>query len=65
MRLRYPKSDGTSNGGECCGLKLTVADRSTSGEYKFKVMSLLLGGADAQHLQVFSLRVAAAAAQTK
>ena len=64
MRLRYPKSDGTDNG-KCCGLKLVVADGSTSGEHKFKVMSLLLGGADAQHLQVFSLRVAAAAAQTK
>ena len=64
MRLRYPKSDGTS-GGKCCGLKLVVADGTTSGEHKFKVMSLLLGGVDAQHLQVFSLRVAAAVAQTK
>ena len=44
-------------------MQLRVLDESTSGEHKFKVMSLLLGGADAHHLQTFSLRVANAAAQ--
>ena len=49
--------------GACCRVQLRVLDESTSGEHKFKVMSLLLGGADAHNLQTFSLRVANAAAQ--
>ena len=39
--------------------------KSTSGEFKFKVMSLLLGGADARDLQVFSLRSAATSVQAQ
>jgi len=44
---------------------LPVAQATSSGEHKFKLMSLLLGGADAKQLQVFSLRVAAGAAQDR
>ena len=47
----------------CCHVQLTIAPGTSSGEHKFKVMSLLLGGADAHHLQVFSLRVAASASE--
>ena len=48
---------------ECCRVRLEIASGTTSGEHKFKVMSLLLGGADANGLQVFSLRVAASASE--
>ncbi|KAL1503500.1 hypothetical protein AB1Y20_011981 [Prymnesium parvum] len=49
---------------ECCRVRLRVLPQTTSGEHKFKVMSLLLGGADAHDLQVFSLRVAASASES-
>ena len=55
--------DAASSDG-CCRVKLTIGQGTSSGEHKFKVMSLLLGGADAHNLQVFSLRVAAGAAET-
>jgi hypothetical protein len=48
----------------CCHVRLEITDGTSSGEHKFKVMSLLLGGADAHSLQVFSLRVAASASET-
>ena len=47
----------------CCSVRLEIASSSSSGEHKFKVMSLLLGGSDANSLQVFSLRVAASASE--
>ena len=53
-------ADGTA----CCRVQLTIAPGTSSGEHKFKVMSLLLGGSDAHSLQVFSLRVAASASET-
>jgi hypothetical protein len=49
--------------GGCCRVALRIAPGTSSGEHKFKVMSLLLGGADANNLQVFSLRVAASASE--
>lgn len=48
----------------CCRVQLKIDPGTTSGEHKFKVMSLLLGGSDAHSLQVFSLRVAASASET-
>ena len=47
----------------CCRVRLQIGTGTSSGEHKFKVMSLLLGGADAHNLQVFSLRVAASASE--
>jgi len=60
--LRPSRREDSADG--CCRVKLRIAAGTSSGEHKFKVMSLLLGGADAQHLQVFSLRVAASASET-
>ena len=51
-------------GGRPCNVRLRVLRQSTSGEFKFKLMSLLLGGSDASNLQTFSMRVAAQAAET-
>ncbi len=54
------RADGSE---PCCRVRMHIASGTSSGEHKFKVMSLLLGGADAQNLQVFSLRVAASASE--
>ena len=64
LRLR-PRRVGKrkGEGGRLCSVKLKVQQKSTSGEHKFKLMSLLLGGADASDLQTFSMRVAAQAAE--
>ena len=62
-RRDAPVDEGTNH--SCCSVSLKVLPKSTSGEFKFKVMSLLLGGADAHDLQVFSLRVAATSAQAR
>ena len=59
-RRDAPVDEGSNH--SCCSVSLKVLPKSTSGEFKFKVMSLLLGGAD---LQVFSLRVAATSAQAR
>ena len=56
---RYPSNEAEA----CCRVRAHIAPGTSSGEHKFKVMSLLLGGADAHHLQVFSLRVAASASE--
>ena len=58
-RLQAQKGEG----GRLCGVGLRVMRQSTSGEHKFKLMSLLLGGSDASDLQTFSMRVAAQAAE--
>ena len=52
-----------TNASTCCAVTLRVLRDSTSGEHKFKLMSLLLGGADAGSIQLFSMRVAASAAE--
>jgi hypothetical protein len=57
-RRAADKADG------CCRVHLHISAGTSSGEHKFKLMSLLLGGADATNLQVFSLRVAASASET-
>lgn len=57
------RADAGQAAESCCRVSLRIAAGTSSGEHKFKVMSLLLGGADAQHLQVFSLRVAASASE--
>ena len=57
-RRAVDKTDG------CCRIHLHITAGTSSGEHKFKLMSLLLGGADATNLQVFSLRVAASASET-
>ena len=62
-RRDAPVDEGSNH--SCCSVSLKVLPKSTSGEFKFKVMSLLLGGADAHDLQVFSLRVAATSAQAR
>ena len=62
-RRDAPVDEGTNH--SCCSVSLKVLPKSTSGEFKFKVMSLLLGGADARDLQVFSLRSAATSAQAQ
>ena len=62
-RRDAPVDEGSNH--SCCSMSLKVLPKSTSGEFKFKVMSLLLGGADAHDLQVFSLRVAATSAQAR
>ena len=59
--LRPSRRGGAAD--PCCRLRLHIAQGTSSGEHKFKVMSLLLGGADAHNLQVFSLRVAASASE--
>ena len=56
--------EAAGRGAGCCSVRLRVAQGSSSGEHKFKLMSLLLGGADANSLQTFSLRVAASASET-
>ena len=45
-RRDAPVDEGSNH--SCCSVSLKVLPKSTSGEFKFKVMSLLLGGADAQ-----------------
>lgn len=61
---RRSGAEALSSGGDaCCRVRLQIASGTTSGEHKFKVMSLLLGGSDAHSLQVFSLRVAASASE--
>ena len=64
LRLK-PRRNGKrkGEGGRLCGVRLRVMRQSTSGEHKFKLMSLLLGGSDASDLQTFSMRVAAQAAE--
>ena len=61
LRRRALELEGRLQGLEGQMEEASSAQGSSSGEHKFKVMSLLLGGADAHHLQVFSLRVAASA----
>ena len=65
LRLK-PRRNGKrkGEGGRLCAVRLRVMRQSTSGEHKFKLMSLLLGGSDASDLQTFSMRVAAQAAET-
>jgi hypothetical protein len=64
LRLK-PRRSGKRKGeaGRLCAVRLRVMRQSTSGEHKFKLMSLLLGGSDASDLQTFSMRVAAQAAE--
>ena len=64
LRLK-PRRNGKrkGEGGRLCAVRLRVMRQSTSGEHKFKLMSLLLGGSDASDLQTFSMRVAAQAAE--
>lgn len=52
-----------SSAASCCALTLRVLPESTTKEHKFKLMSLLLGGAGINRIQRFSLRVAANAAE--
>lgn len=65
-RLRPRRGKRKGGGGEearMCSVGLRVKKASTSGEHKFKLMSVLLGGQDASSLQTFSMRVAATAAE--
>ena len=65
-RLRPRRGKRKGGGGEearMCSVGLRVKKASTSGEHKFKLMSVLLGGHDASSLQTFSMRVAASAAE--
>ena len=63
--FRPGSASATGDDARCCRVQLTIASGTSSGEHKFKLMSLLLGGADASQLQVFSLRVAASASETE
>ena len=66
LRLKPRRAMGKrkGEGGRLCSVRLRVLRQTTSGEHKFKLMSLLLGGHDASDLQTFSMRVAAQAAET-
>jgi len=59
----FPPWAANGSDAGCCALTLRVLEESSSGEHKFKLMSLLQGGADAGRVQIFSLRVASAAAE--
>lgn len=49
--VRAEAPTGPSSGTQCCLLQLQVTQGSSSGEHKFKLMSILQGGADARGLQ--------------